>query len=72
METPVIREEFAKDGAKAKAAHDEVGAAKDQNNRVCHYPHRCLMELSLDAVYYYNWSRESCEFVGVEAEDRRH
>jgi len=75
MEKPVISEEFAKAGAKAKAAHDEVQAAKDQNNRVCHYPPPLpngTKTADVDAAYYYNWSREYCEFVGVGAEDRRH
>jgi hypothetical protein len=75
MEKTVTSDEFAKAGAKARAAHDEVEAAKDQNNRICHYPPPLpngTKPGDVDAVYYYNWSREYCEFVGVEAEDRRH
>jgi hypothetical protein len=74
MEKPVISDEFAKAGGNAKAAHDEVEAAKDQTNRVCHYPPPLpngTKPADVDAAYYYNWAREYCEFVAVEVEGRR-
>ena len=74
MQEPPTSEEFANAVAKATAAHDEVEAAKDRNNRGCYYPPplpNSTKPADIDAVYYYNWAREYCEFVGVEMVGRR-
>jgi hypothetical protein len=63
-ETPLMRREFAKAGANAKAAHDEVDPVNDGNNRVCYYPPPLpngTKPADVDAVYYYNWAREYCD-----------
>jgi hypothetical protein len=72
-EEPQDGDQFVKAGAKPTAAHDEIEAAKDRNNQACYYPPplpNATKPADVDALYYYNWAREYCEFVGVEPERR--